>query len=187
MGGRVDERRGPVEVVRLPEGESGAVVGRLSETVVEKIASYCALPSHVRKSERGKRYATDVAFLAAKLGVTPAFIRKSQRDRRVLGAIRRELDVALTHLMPDLVFVQVQKGLAGDKGSFESVSKILGWLKDSGVTVNNMIQNNTNVSKDGAIQEDLRNYSWMRELRETGVMDQIPSPRDSTDGTGTDS
>lgn len=164
---------GPIEVRVVGEGESG-ILGRknLTDALAESIASYWALP----ESERRKRFgATDVAFLAARLGVTPAFVRKHQRNPRVLAAIKRRVNDAVILMMPAVVHAQAEKAIVGrDTPAARFLAEMSGFIKQSGITVQQNVGINVNqLALSDSITEDRKNLEWLKNLRDSGYLNRI--------------
>jgi hypothetical protein len=174
--------KGPVEIRVLEPGESGIITSRLTQPIVEALASYWAQPNHLRIAQRGK--ASDIAFLASRLRITPGFVRKSQRDPRVLAAIRKRVNEAVHFYMPDVVYAQLEKAINDrDTTAATWLGKMQGWIKDSGINVTTNVGVNVQSSKDGGLAEDLANYTWLRDLQRTGVFERLKAQRQLGDGT----
>lgn len=179
---------GPVEIRVLPLGESGIVgKARLTEHLAESMASYWALP----ESERRRRFGgNDIAYLAARLRVTPAFVRKHQRNPRVLAGIRKRVNEAVTLLMPEIVHAQAQKAiLLKDTTAAKFLADMGGYIKAGGITVQQNVGLNLQMGgiRD-SIQEDKENLDWLKGLKKSGYLDRIEDAVivKEDDATGTD-
>lgn len=162
---------GPVEIIRLPEGESGVSVGNLSKAVIESLAAYWSIPESVRRKRFGDN---EVSRLASRLGIAPGTVRKHTRDPRVLRAIRKRLDEALTLLMPSIDYAQVQAAVEkNDTRAARYVAERLGWLKAGGVNVSQSVNVTVGPRSDGGIAEDTENLQKLRALRESGDLDRL--------------
>lgn len=179
---------GPVEIRVVGEGESG-VVGRrvLTDALAESLASYWSLP----ESERRKRFGpADVAYLAARLGVTPAFVRKHQRNPRVLASIKRRVNDAVVLMMPEIVHTQAQKAIMGrDTPAARFLAEMSGFIKQSGITVQQNVGINVNqLALKESITEDRQNLEWLKNLRDSGYLQRIDAEvtvkEDGPNGTG---
>lgn len=172
-----------VEIRRVPEGESGVVQGRLTENVLESIASFYALPDEARR-RNGAADPDGVAFLASRLGVTRGFVRKQHRNPKVLAAIRRRLNEVVTLMMPNVINAQYKLAVEmADIKSARFLAEIAGVLKPGGITVQQNVGVNMQVNnaKDGGIQEDSEILASVRNLRASGVLDRILNVKDITD------
>lgn len=165
-----------VEVIRLPEGESGAIQGRLTERVLQSMASYWAIPVRERRRQFGtKDVNDDIIFLASKLGVTRGFVRRSLRDKRLLAAVTEECNAAIVLLMPTILHGQVEKAIEErDTRATELLMRAARWLPDDkkGVQVNVGVQVN-NGSSTEMIRQDLENIEFLRQMKETGEIDRL--------------
>ena len=167
-----------VEIVKIPEGESGRIVGRLTEKNLEAIAALYALPEAVRRRKHGDDAAV-VRHLARQLGVSAPFIRRARRDKRVRARIWEGLTEALDFLFPTIVYHQVERALPphNDTKSARFIGELLHRIKDSGGVNVNVNQNNATVSvnltKDGGISEDKGNLEWLREFHESGDLKRL--------------
>jgi hypothetical protein len=167
-------------VVKIPEGESGKIIGRLTDENIQAIASVYALPEAVRK----KRYGNDdriVGHLARSLGVSPAFIRRAKRDRRVRSRLWDGLTEALDYLFPTLIYYQVELAMppTRDTKAIRFLAEIIGRIKQhTGVNVNVEV-NNGAPTRDGGISEDVGNLLWLKALVESGeakrLLEAIPA------------
>ena len=93
-----------VEVVRVEEGESGAVTGRLTEPRLRALAAWWALPARCKTGDIPR----DVLGLASALGTSPGLVRRAQRDPRVAEQVRKNTQLAAIYGMPDVLDVQLQ-------------------------------------------------------------------------------
>ena len=157
-----------VEIQRIPEGESGEAKGRLTQTVLESMASYFAIPEPIRRQRFG---ADDVAFLADRLGVTRGFVRKSQRDRRLVSSLRERVNQAVVFMMPAIIHRQAILAFEkDDTRAARLLLEIAGFIKQAGVSVNlNQQIGGLHVHhRDGGQDEDRENLLWLREMLESG-------------------
>lgn len=164
------------EIIRLPAGESGALVGKLTQRNIEAIARVFALPEPVRR----KRYGTDdqvVGYLARSLGISPAFVRRAKGDRRVKAQLWQKVSESLDYLMPTLIYHQVELAMPPfrDNKAFRSIAELAGRLKGGGVNVQTNVGVNVTVPgrPDGGIAEDMENLSKLRAMREDGTLDRL--------------
>jgi len=166
----------PVEIRTLPAGESGAVKGRLSDDVLESMASWWSLPDGMRV-RWGAKDPHDVALLAKRLGVTPGFVRKEQRNPRVLAAIKRRINEAVVLMMPNVIQSQYELAVVGrDPRAAKFLAEIAGFIRQSGgVTVQQNVGVNVQVNnaKDGGIQEDSEIKAALLNMRSSGLLDRI--------------
>ena len=159
-------------VTRLPAGESGRIVGRLTEANIEAIAAVLALPTQVRKRKFGDEVGA-INHLARRLGISPALIRRAKRDKRVRKLRDELLLEAIEDLFPTLTYRMVEEALNSEDPTkpYTVLAKIIGKLGDSGVQVNlNQNSNNTtvNFNQDGGVAEDRANVLWLKEMLESG-------------------
>jgi hypothetical protein len=168
----------PVEIRTLPEGESGVVQGKLSHDTLESMASWWSLPDGMRV-RWGAKDPYDVAILAKRLGVTPGFVRKQQRNPRVLAAIKRRINEAVVLMMPNVIQSQYELAVVGrDPRAAKFLAEIAGFLRQSGgvgVTVQQNVGVNVQVhnAKDGGIQEDAEVKAAILNMRSSGLLDRI--------------
>lgn len=164
-------------VTRVPEGESGHVIGRLTEANVEAIAAAYALPDQVRRRKYGDNDAL-VRNLAGRLGISPALVRRAKRDKRVRRLRDELLLEAVEDLFPTLTFRLVEQVMTSEDPTkpYATLAKVFGKLKESGVSVNvNQNSNNTtvNFNQDGGVAEDRANALWLKEMLESGDAKRI--------------
>lgn len=161
---------------RLPEGESGKIIGCLTAANIEAIAAVYALPTEVRKRKIGNDDAV-VRHLAGRLGISPALVRRARRDKRVRKLRDEILTEAIEALMPDLAFMLVQHAhYAKDpEKPIMALARIFtGRLREAGVNVNLNSNNNTlNVNVGDGISEDRENLLWLREMMESGQAERL--------------
>ncbi len=166
-----------VPIQKLPEGESGKLIGCLSWPVIEAIASIYALPEQVRRKKIGDDNAV-VNHLAGQLGVSPALVRRAKRDRRVRRLRDDLLKEAIEDLWPTLVYRLVTHALTSKdpQKSFQALAKVFGKAGESGIQVNVNSNNQTALQVnllDGGIQEDRENLLWLKEMLETGQAQRL--------------
>lgn len=170
-----------VSVIRIAEGESGKIVGRLTEKNLEAIAAIYALPEPVRK----RKYGTDdavIGLLAGRLGCSPAFIRRARRDKRVRARVWEGLVEALDFLFPTILYHQVELALPPNRDTKAArfVGEILGRIKqnvaaapDVKVNIQTNVAVTSGTAKDGGIAEDSGNFEWLRELHASGDLARL--------------
>lgn len=143
-----------VEVIRLPEGESGLTPKQaLTQKRLEAIAEWFAIPE-------SKRDPRDIAGLARALGVSPAIVRKWQKDPRMIRRVQQKTIEFLTYLVPNLAWKQYEKAM--ETGDTKAADFVRGMAMPSspgrGVNVNTTVNvGREEVSDDLALQE-LRAY-----------------------------
>lgn len=182
----------PVEVVRVPEGESGLARYRLTEARLRSIASFFAQPTWVRKGQtREAGYRDDeYAFLAARLGVTTRYVRRFERSPRLRREITERLRLAVTKLMPDVIWGQLMLAVQDrDTGAARYLGEYEGTLRGKSGTAVNVQQNvavglqvNSQI-KDG-ISEDETVREELRLLRESGYLDRLLGEKPTDAGSG---
>ena len=74
-----------VELITLPEGESGVLQGNITEDRLDVLSSYWGRPA----CERSR---FSISQIAAASGLSVARFRASQRDKRVLARIRERFE-----------------------------------------------------------------------------------------------
>lgn len=168
----------PVEIRTLPAGEKGVVKGRLTETTLESMASWWSLPDGMR-ARWGAKDPHDVALLAKRLGVTAGFVRREQRNPKVLAAIKRRINEAVVLMMPNVIQSQYELAVVGrDPRAAKFLAEIAGFIKQQGgggVTVQQNVGVNVQVhnAKDGGIQEDAEVKAAILNMRSSGLLDRI--------------
>lgn len=87
-----------VEIVRVGEGETGLTHNQiLTGKRLEAIAEWFAIPDE-------KRDPRDVAGLARALGVSPASIRKWQKDPRMARRVVQKTREYMAYMMPNVIW-----------------------------------------------------------------------------------
>lgn len=92
-----------VEVQRVGEGETGLTHNQvLTARRLESIAEWWSIP----EEQRNPRTILD---LARSLGVSPASIRKWQRDPRMVRRVDQKTKDSLTYLMPNVIWAMYKR------------------------------------------------------------------------------
>lgn len=165
-----------VPVQRLPEGESGKIIGCLTVEVIEAVAAVYALPEQVRRKKIGNDDAV-VRYLAGRYGISPALARRAKRDKRVRKLRDEFLKEAVEDLWPTIVHRMIGHVMTArdPERPFMALAKSFGKGGESGVQVNVNSNNRTIVMADGGIQEDRENLLWLKETVESGLAQRLIS------------
>ena len=125
----------PVEVVKVPEGESGLEKFNLTDERLNAFSTWWALPSAMKDGDIPK----DELALAKHFGVTTKWLRECKQRPEVAAAVRDKLHQAAIYGMPDVLFKQIQVAETGDTKAARFVAEISGVIKQNGVQVNNNV------------------------------------------------
>jgi hypothetical protein len=167
----------PVEIIRLPEGESGLIPERrLSERTLQSMASFWAIPYPERRRRYGTRSVNDdIVFLASRLGISRGLVRRSLRSRKLLDRVNDECTAASILLVPAVLDVQFRKAI--ERGDTKAATLVLQFLKkvpEPGGNVNVNIGVGVNIQQhERTIQQDQANLATLAEMRETGEIDRL--------------
>jgi hypothetical protein len=167
----------PVEIVHLPEGESGLGPRTpLTDRTLQSMASFWAIPERERRKRFGTRSVDgDVAFLASRLGITQRIVRRGLRNRKLLDRIGEELTAACILMVPSVIQVQLHKAI--ERGDTKAATLVLQFLKkvpEPGGSVNVNIGVGVNIQQhERTIQQDRANLATLAEMRETGEIDRL--------------
>lgn len=167
-----------VAIVKVPEGESGLIRGKLTDQNIEAIAAVYALPEPVRRRKYGNDDAV-VRHLAGFCGMSTALVRRAKRDRRVRARLWESLTETLDFLLPTVVYHQAELAMPPhrDTKAARFLAELASRVKQqAGAAVNVNVQQNVQVNQaaqDGGIREDREIAFWLKELIESGQAARI--------------
>jgi hypothetical protein len=189
------DEQGEVEVTVLGEGESIQKLG-LTESRIGAIASLLSIPRDARRIRYGLECPEDdIRFLASRLGISRADIKRSLSDRRVLNRVIERATQAAVLLAPDMVYeaheiaksvdskprdklvairlmLEIAKLIRGEKGTQVNVQ--------TNVAVD--VHANGNSAVDGGISEDALIRAQLEELKASGFLERfLALPSGSTE------
>ena len=161
-----------VEVQKLPMGETGLTAGQaLNARRLEAIAEWFAIPDE-------KKDPRDILGLARALGVSPASIRKWQRDPRMLRRVREKTIEFGTYMMPNVLWNQYKQAvLLGDGNAAKFVRDTVGMGPAGGggreVNVTTNVNVSTHNEEDEYVLEEMNRLVERRARARSRVVSDV--------------